>query len=155
MEISIREFVAGDEADFRRLNEEWIVQYFKLEEKDQYTLAKPRQMILDRGGRIFMAFRNGEPVGCCAMLYMEPGEFEVAKMAVTHTAQGSGIGRKLLTKIIAVAAALGAKRLYLETHHSLTPAIRLYESLGFQLMPPERVVPSLYERADVFMEMYL
>ena len=38
---------------------------------------------------------------------------------------------------------------------SLTPAIRLYESLGFQLMPPERVVPSLYERADVFMEMYL
>jgi GNAT superfamily N-acetyltransferase len=83
---------------------------------------------------------------------MAPGEFEVAKMAVTQTVQGEGFGRKLLAQVVAWAASAGAKRLYLETHNSLTPAIRLYESLGFQHLPPDRVVPSQYVRANVFME---
>jgi hypothetical protein len=34
-------------------------------------------------------------------------------------------------------------------------AIRLYESVGFQHVPPERVIPSAYARADVYMELYL
>jgi putative acetyltransferase len=34
-------------------------------------------------------------------------------------------------------------------------AIRLYESLGFRHLPPERVVPSVYARADVYMELWL
>jgi hypothetical protein len=35
----------------------------------------------------------------------------------------------------------------------LTPAIRLYESQGFRHLPPERIVPSVYARADVYMEL--
>jgi len=155
MEIEIREFMPGDEEAFRQLNEEWIARYFKLEEKDRYMLTNPQQTILDKGGRIFFALQNGGAVGCCALLYMAPGEFEVAKMAVTQSAQGSGIGHRLMTKVIADATASGARRLYLETNHALTPAIRLYESHGFQHLPPDRVVPSVYERADVFMERYL
>ena len=49
----------------------------------------------------------------------------------------------------------GATRLYLETHHSLTSAIRLYERAGFQRVPEERLTPSPYQRADVFMELVL
>ena len=152
MEILIREFIAGDEVAFRQLNEEWIVRFFKLEEKDREMLADPQETILDKGGRIFFALKDGRPVGCCALLAMAPGEFEVAKMAVTQTVQGEGFGRKLLAQVVAWAASAGAKRLYLETHNSLTPAIRLYESLGFQHLPPDRVVPSQYVRANVFME---
>jgi GNAT superfamily N-acetyltransferase len=152
MEILIRECIAGDEVAFRQLNEEWIVRFFKLEEKDREMLADPQATILDKGGRIFFALKDGRPVGCCALLAMAPGEFEVAKMAVTQTVQGEGFGRKLLAQVVAWAASAGAKRLYLETHNSLTPAIRLYESLGFQHLPPDRVVPSQYVRANVFME---
>jgi hypothetical protein len=50
---------------------------------------------------------------------------------------------------------MGAKLLYLETNSSLTPAITLYESLGFRHVPAELVVPSPYARADVFMKMSL
>ena len=155
MEIMIREFIPGDEEAFRRLNEEWINRYFKLEDKDRSMLANPQQTIIDQGGRIFLGFQDGEAVGCCALIQIAPGEYEVAKMAVTQTAQGSGIGRRLMTRIIAEAAEAGARRLYLETHHALTPAIRLYRSHGFQHLPPERIVPSVYQRADVFMERYL
>ena len=96
MSVTIRDFESGDEAVFRALNEEWIVHYFAMEAKDEATFANPRATILDRGGRIFFAVREGRTVGCCALLAMAPGEFEVGKMAVTVSAQRGGIGRRLL-----------------------------------------------------------
>ena len=154
-EVKIREFVPGDEMAFRTLNEEWIIRYFTLEPKDEYALADPRGTILDRGGRIFLAEQAGAAVGCCALLAMGPGEFEVAKMAVTESCQGAGVGRRLLEKVLAESRASGAKRLYLETNRNLAPAIRLYESVGFRHLPPERVVPSPYLRSNVSMELLL
>jgi hypothetical protein len=56
---------------------------------------------------------------------------------------------------IAKARQLSAKRLYIETNHTLTPAIRLYKAHGFQELPPDRKVQSPYVRADVFMELLL
>ena len=151
----IREFRPGDEAAFRTLNEEWIVRYFVLEPKDRHSLDDPHRTILQPGGRIFLADRKGEPVGCCALLAMGPGEFEVAKMAVTESCQGRGIGRRLLETAIAAARAAGARRLVLETNSKLRPAIRLYESLGFRHLPPERTAPSPYSRSNVQMELSL
>ncbi len=154
-ELEIREFEPGDEIAFRALNEEWITRYFALEPKDVASLADPQASILDRGGRIFLAVRNGRPIGCCALLAMGPAEFEVAKMAVTESCQGAGIGRRLLAATIEGARALGARRLYLETNSKLATAIHLYESLGFRHVPLERVAPSPYARANVHMELNL
>jgi len=154
-EVTIREFTPGDAADFRRLNEEWIIRYFALEPKDEYSLADPQRTIVDCGGKIFMAVRQGEVVGCCALVKMGPGEFEVAKMAVTESSQRIGAGRLLLDTVIAEARASGATRLYLETNRKLAPAIRLYESRGFRHLPPERVTPSPYARSNVSMELHL
>ncbi len=153
IELTIREFVPGDEIAFRRLNEEWIVRHFVLEPKDESSLADPQGKILDRGGRIFMAVRNGDTVGCCALMAVHPGEFEVAKMAVTEFSQGMGIGRRLLHSAIEAGRQRGATRLYLETNSKLTAAVRLYESAGFRHLPPERIEPSEYARANVFMEL--
>lgn len=154
-ELIIREFEPGDEGAFRSLNEEWINRYFALEPKDQASLADPRSTILDCGGRIFLALRNGRAIGCCALLAAGPGEFEVAKMAVTAAYQRGGVGRRLLERAIREARTVGARRLYLETNRKLEAAIRLYESLSFRHVPPERVVPSPYARSDVSMELYL
>jgi len=154
-DLTIRDFRPGDETAFRKLNEEWIVRHFAMETKDEESLTDPRGNILDRGGRIFFAVLAGQPIGCCALLAMAPGEFEVAKMAVTLSAQGGGIGRSLLEKAIAESRAAGAHRLYLETNRKLGPAIHLYESLGFRHLPPERVVPSPYARSNVSMELLL
>jgi putative acetyltransferase len=154
-EPTIREFRPGDEAAFRALNEEWITRYFAVEPKEEAVLADPRGTILDRGGRIFFAVRDGQVVGSCALLALAPGEFEVAKMAVTESSRRGGVGRRLLERVIQEARVAGARRLYLETNSRLTPAIRLYESLGFRHLPPERIVPSAYARANVYMELYL
>ena len=154
-EVTIREFEPGDEVSFRRLNEEWIERYFRIEPKEALVLENPKSMILDPGGKIFFAVVDGQCVGCCALRRMSDSEFEVAKMAVTAEFQGAGIGRKLLRAVIEGGRASGARRLYLETNHILTPAIRLYESMGFRHLPSERIVPSKYLRADVYMELFL
>jgi putative acetyltransferase len=153
--LAIREFEPGDEASFRKLNEEWITRYFRIEAKDKEALADPQSSILASGGRIFFATSQGQRVGCCALLRRSADEFEVAKMAVAPLFQGSGVGRKLLEAVVEAARAAGVRRLYLETNHILTPAIRLYHSVGFKPIPPSRIVPSPYARADVYMEMLL
>jgi GNAT superfamily N-acetyltransferase len=154
-DVIIRDFVPGDETAFRQLNEEWISRYFRMETRDAEILTEPSRIILDPGGRIFFAFQHGQAVGCCALLPSAPGEYEVSKMAVTESSRGSGVGRRLIERAIKEARASGAHRLYLETNHVLTPAIRLYESVGFRHIPADRIVPSPYTRADVYMELDL
>jgi GNAT superfamily N-acetyltransferase len=152
--VSIRKFQPGDETSFRTLNEEWIVRHFVLEDKDRAVLGDPAKYILNPGGEIIFATVGEDTVGCCALAPEGPGEYEVAKMAVTEAHQGKGIGRKILERVIVEARAKGATRLYLETNSKLT-ATHLYQSVGFRHLPVERRKPSLYSRADVFMEMML
>jgi putative acetyltransferase len=152
-QVSIREFEPGDEAAFRELNEEWIHRYFRIEEKDKEAIYDPHANILGLGGRIFFAVVDGRCAGCCALVPTGAGEFEVAKMAVTASCQGMGVGRKLLAAVIEGARSAGAHHLHLETNHILTPAIHLYETIGFKHVQP--AAPSPYARADVFMEMAL
>lgn len=150
--VEIREFAAGDAKVFRVLNEEWILQFFALEDKDRATLGDPEGKILARGGRIFFVIVDGVAAGCVALLAMGPGEFEVGKMAVTAASQGLGLGRKLMMRAIEAARESGTARLYLETNQLLTPAIALYESVGFKRLPPAE---SPYKRVDVRMELLL
>lgn len=148
--IELRAYQPGDAEAFRALNEWWIAKYFGIEEHDNDMLLDPEGYVLARGGHIFFATASGEPVGCCALIAMEPGVYEVAKMAVSETLQGAGIGRRLLRYTIEQGRRLGAHRLYLETNSKLQNAIHLYESLGFEHLPPQ---PSPYARANVFMEL--
>ena len=152
LEVQIRPFEAGDAEAFRRLNEEWILQYFRLEEPDGVVLGNPEREILQPGGQILMAVDDGLPVGCCALLAEGDGVFELAKMAVTEGYRGRGLGRRLLERAVASARAMGATRLRLSTNHTLKDAIHLYESIGFERQTAE---PSLYARADVFMDLSL
>jgi putative acetyltransferase len=155
--IVLRPYQTGDGEAFRVLNEAWIARHFGIEEKDRATLGDPEGTILAKGGHIFMAVDSNtpgkEPVATCALLAMQPGVYEVAKMTVAESHRGRGLGRRILAYTIEQGRALGAASLYLETNDTLHDAIHLYEALGFRHLPPERVTPSPYARANVFMEL--
>ena len=154
-EVEMREFAgAEDAAAFCALNEEWISRYFVLEERDREQLRSPETM-LARGGRIFMARRLGETVGCVALIPMEEGVLELSKMAVTPAMRGLGVGRAILTYAIAQARAMGARRLFLGSSTKLVSAVALYESAGFRHVDPETLPKMAYARANVFMAMEL
>jgi putative acetyltransferase len=154
-DLLLRAFQPGDEAAFRDLNEQWIAKFFRVEDKDRETLNDPVGKILNYGGQIFLALIGEQRIATCALIALEPGAYEVAKMAVEESYRGAGIGRALLEYTIAQAVRLGAHRLYLETNKRLINAIHLYEAVGFRHLDPKRVKPSPYARANVFMEKFL
>ncbi|TGD83033.1 bifunctional helix-turn-helix transcriptional regulator/GNAT family N-acetyltransferase [Hymenobacter wooponensis] len=152
-EVRLLEYQPQHQPDFKRLNVEWIERYFRVEEADLKALDHPDEYILQRGGHILLAEYQGQIVGTCALLRMEDETFELAKMAVSPTAQGLGIGFRLGEAAIAKAQALGARRLYLESNTKLTPALQLYHKLGFRKTVAGQ--PSPYERCNIQMEKLL
>lgn len=139
---------------FRKLNEEWITKYFKMEEMDRISLHNPQEYILDKGGYIAVALLDAEPVGVCALIPSKDPDydFELAKMGVSPKAQGMGIGKLLGQHILEKGKSLGAKRIFLESNRKLTPALSLYKKLGFVEIKGKQ---SPYERSDIQMEINL
>jgi len=149
MTAAIVDFRPDHAAAWAHLNTAWLIEGgFAIEAKDRLAIDDPQGVFLDKGGRIFIAQRDGEAVGCCAMVPTDDG-VEVCKMTVTPAARGLGLARRLLDACEAAARQAGFDRLYLETNSALKPAIALYESAGFVHLPPR---PTPYVRADVFME---
>ena len=134
---------------FGRLNREWLEKYFEVEPVDEIVLGDPRATIIDHGGAILYVVTGGEAVGTAALKHQGEGVFELTKMAVTNACQGAGLGRLLLRAAIDRFEAVNGRMLYLESHSSLVPALRLYESAGFRHEAPP--APSDYARADVYM----
>ena len=147
--MEIVEFEPRHATAFRVLNEAWISKYFEIEPKDREVLNDPQGKIVAKGGRIFMALKDGEAVGCVALLKMDDGGYEVAKMTVSEDLRGSGLGRKLMDRCIEAGIEDGVPRLYLETNSGLAPALGLYRAMGFKDLAPTETP---YARADVFME---
>ena len=138
--------------DFKRLNYEWIEKHFKLEEFDRQCLNNPEEKILKNGGHIYIALYNHEVVGTCALIKMDDNTYELAKMGVTATARGKGVGWSLGQAAIAKVRELGGKTVFLESNTILEPAINLYQKLGFRKIAG-RI--SIYERCNIQMELKL
>jgi DNA-binding MarR family transcriptional regulator/GNAT superfamily N-acetyltransferase len=136
---------------FRDINIEWIEAHFKVEPEDLHQLDHP-QHILDDGGAIFIALRDGDPVGTTALVRTPDGRFELAKMAVSPKVRGLGIGRLLGETAIAEARRRRAKEVYLESNRKLIAAIKLYFKLGF--VEVDRG-PSPYARCNIQMALAL
>lgn len=136
---------------FKSLNEEWISSNFKMEASDYKALDKPRENILDKGGKILVAVLDSQPVGVCALMKMDDPEYdyEIAKMAVSPEMRGKNIGRLLMEAVIHEASILGASKIYLESNTVLKPAVSMYYRLGFQKIIGRS---SPYERCNIQME---
>lgn len=152
-QVQVLPYEARYQADFKRLNIEWIEQYFAVEAADLKALDHPDEYILQPGGRILLAAYQGRIVGACALLKMNDDTYELAKMAVSPTAQGLGIGYRLAQAAIDTARELGARRVYLESNTKLAPAIQLYHKLGFRKTVADQ--PSPYARCNIQMELLL
>lgn len=150
LSVSIVDYHPKFQADFARLNYEWIKQYFEVEETDRQSLENPEEKILKSGGYIFMAQIDNNIIGTCALIKADDGVYELAKMAVAESARGKGIGWLLGKAAVEKAKELGAHNVFLESNTVLKPAINLYQKLGFK-----KVVraPSPYQRCNIQMEL--
>jgi len=139
--------------DWRHINQQWIEKLFIMEELDFIQLNNPEKFILSKGGEIYFALLNDLPVGAIALKLHEGKRFELSKMGVLPKAQGYGIGKLLVAKVLKQFYLRGGDELFLETNSSLTPAITLYKKMGFKKAEPPENTP--YNRADYFMKLVM
>ena len=118
---------------FRTLNEEWLTEYFSIEEYDRKQLENPGSQIIDPGGQIFFARVGDCIVGTVALIQIPGQRFELAKMAVTKEFRGRGIGDSLIGATIEYARNHHMKQVVLHTHPIHREAIHLYRKHGFEV----------------------
>lgn len=153
--ITIVDYAPRWRADFARLNLEWLQRWFVVEPIDRAVLDDPETHLLADGGRVLFAIAreadgSEHAVGTVALLHDGGGVYELTKMAVSPDLRGSGVGRQLMVAALEAFRALDGRELFLESSSQLTPALRLYESVGFRHHPAPRP-GSHYARADVYM----
>jgi ribosomal-protein-alanine N-acetyltransferase len=93
------------------------------------TSAVARVYVLRAAGRRVAAFCS------CWILF---DELHINTLAVDPELRRLGLATALMKHLLAVAAAEGANRALLEVRRSNAPAIKLYESLGFQVTDVRR-----------------
>ncbi len=150
--IQIIDYRSDHQPLFESLNRHWIEKYFFMEERDVFVLTKPDEAILRPGGAILMAECDGVIAGTVGLLKIDDNTFEFTKMAVDENFRRLGIAEALSHAALVKAKSLGANRVILYSHSSLTGAIALYEKLGFRHLLIEE---KLYRRSDVKMEILL
>ena len=151
--VTIDVFKEEYKLDFETLNLQWIKKYFKVEEEDSKILKNPKSYVIDGGGQIFFAVKDGKAIGTAAMVLTKERIFELSKMAVDSSYQGFGIGRMLINECIQFAKKENALEIFLITNDRLLPALELYNSSGFEL--EEDYDDNRYERGNAKMKLLL
>lgn len=110
-------------------------------EEIKITLDRQRQFLQMRrdelGGTILLAFLDGIHIGSCSLASM--GEFQryahrcTVAIGLYQEYCGRGIGKILLSEILELAESIGYEQVELEVVTTNERAVRLYQSLGFQI----------------------
>ena len=83
------------------------------------------------GGFILLC-HQGKPVGCVGLRAWGDDAGEIKRMFISKDHRSRGLGRKLLTTVIAMARGKGFYRLLLDTQKHLKAANHLYQKHGFK-----------------------
>ena len=138
-------------SDFKKLNIQWLEEFFWVEPHDEEVLGNPEEFIIGPGGNIFFVTEEEKVVGTVALMKMEQGIFELTKMAISPELRGKKIGQKLMLYTIRYAESQGWKKLIIYSNRKLENAIYIYKKYGFKEIPLEKELP--YDRADIKMEL--
>lgn len=122
-------------------------------EQDMRTLSK----FAPPTGRLLLASDAGQVIGlgCLRSLSAETGE--IKRMYVRPPFRGRGIGRALLTELLAQAHAIGYQYIRLDSAPFLPESHALYRSAGFREIPayPGVEIPQEFHHNWLFMEKLL
>ena len=104
----------------------------------EHSFALDTDGLLDPAITFFSLRLHGSLLGIGAIKRLDPHHAEIKSMHTAQAARGRGIGRAMLTHLLAVARAHGVRRVSLETGTTagFAPARAMYQSAGFVACGP-------------------
>jgi ribosomal protein S18 acetylase RimI-like enzyme len=87
-------------------------------------------------GRLLVAWRGTEAVGCVALRPVDDRSCEMKRLYLRPQVRGERLGRRLAERVCDEARAAGYARICLDTIPSMEAAVALYTSLGFRPTEP-------------------
>ena len=150
--IEIIEYDKKYHQDFKKMNLDYLDKYNLTESHDMIILDNPEEIVLGRGGFLWLAKAGEEIVGTVGIMPEGHGIFELIKMCVAESWRGRGISKILMETCLQKVKELGGEKLFLFSNHQLQTALKLYEKYGFKNVV---VKDSPFATADVKMELEL
>ena len=93
-------------------------------------------------GRLLLAMRDGQSVGCVALHKLDSEVCEMKRLYVRPQFRGKGLGKELAERVIIEAREIGYKKLRLDTVEPvMRTAVAMYRQLGFREIAPYRANP--------------
>ena len=141
MDVMIRRAVTADVVEIRRLIDTYSA--------ERRLLSKATVAIYEAVQEFLVAVResDGAVVGCGALHVMWEDLAEIRTVAVDQEARGQKIGHRIVTELLATAAALGVRRVF-----CLTFETEFFGTFGFQAIDgapvPHRVFEELLRSYD-------
>ena len=152
---TISDYKSENAAAFKAINLNWMKQFESNGGTYAPLLENPTVSILDKGGKIFVAFVDAGLVGTCALLRKNSKQYEICLMAVKPEFQGKNIGKQLLSYALDAARELHAKNIELITNPKLVAAVELYKTHGFRAEKSFASTTVLFDTNDVQMTLAL
>jgi GNAT superfamily N-acetyltransferase len=123
---------------------------------DAFRDELPR--LLGPRGRLLVARLDGDPVGVGALKPVDDTTADVKRMYVRPAAQGLGVGRAILARLVEGARAERYATVRLETLPFMTTAQAMYRASGFvegQRFDGSEAANTVLESMTIFMELEL
>ncbi len=130
----LKEKAKEERVYIREMRPEDLEGAYVLEKANMGAEAWTKQQLLDasmRSDTVYVVAEKGDRiVGLCGVQNIS-GDGDVTNVSVAQNCRGEGIGRKMLFQLMERGRGIGVVNYTLEVRAGNTPAITLYEHLGF------------------------
>ncbi len=150
--LILKDYSSNDFKEFKEINYQWLKESVGISHYDEKVLENPEKEIIEKGGKIYLAFAGTELAGTFILMPLNKKEIELTKLAVKKAYRRMGIGEMLVNYAIGEAKRSGFASVILLTHPTLTAAINLYRKIGFIEIPGHPDLPDPSGRCSITMQ---